>query len=165
MAISPNFSMQKMMLKIPGIGSIQRFHITSLRIPAIKITWPWDVSSIITFSASLPLCAGNSPVTGEFPSQRPVTRSFDVFFDLRLNKHLGKQSKAIYLKRHRAHYDVTVMRDCSLGLESNKVNAVDITRWLPIRSGLILGLRPANERRCYKVTPSLIGCAILESAP
>ena len=33
-----------------------------------------------------------SPVTGEFPAQRPVTRSFDVFFDLRLNKRLGKQS-------------------------------------------------------------------------
>ena len=31
-------------------------------------------------------------VTGEFPSQRPVTRSFDVFFDLCLNKQLSKQS-------------------------------------------------------------------------
>ena len=29
---------------------------------------------------------------GEFPTQRPVTRSFDVFFDLRLNKRLSKQS-------------------------------------------------------------------------
>ena len=37
------------------------------------------------------LC-GNSPVLGEFPSQRPVMRSFDVFFDLRLNKRLSKQS-------------------------------------------------------------------------
>ena len=37
------------------------------------------------------LC-GNSPVTGEFPTQRPVTRSLDVFFDLHLNKRLGKQS-------------------------------------------------------------------------
>ena len=45
-----------------------------------------------TFSALLALCAGNSPVTGEFPSQRPVRRSFDVFFDLRLNKRLSKQS-------------------------------------------------------------------------
>ena len=45
-----------------------------------------------TFSALLVLCAGNSPVTGEFPAQRPVTRSFDVLFDLRLNKRLGKQS-------------------------------------------------------------------------
>ena len=40
----------------------------------------------------LALCAGNSPVTGEFPAQRAVTRSFDVFFDLRLNKRLSKQS-------------------------------------------------------------------------
>ena len=38
------------------------------------------------------LYAGNSPVTGEFPTQRPVTRSFDVFFDLRPNKRLSKQS-------------------------------------------------------------------------
>ena len=44
-----------------------------------------------TFSVLLALCAGNSPVTGEFPAQRPVTRSFDVFFDLRLNKRLSKQ--------------------------------------------------------------------------
>ena len=46
-----------------------------------------------TFSALLAICAGNSPVPGEFPAQRPVTRSFDVFFDLRLNKRLSKQSR------------------------------------------------------------------------
>ena len=34
---------------------------------------------------------GNSPVHGEFPAQRPVTRSFDVFFDLRPNRRLSKQ--------------------------------------------------------------------------
>ena len=45
-----------------------------------------------TFSALLALCAGNSPVTGEFPAQKPVKRSFDVFFDLRLNKRLSKKS-------------------------------------------------------------------------
>ena len=44
-----------------------------------------------TFSALLAICAGNSPVTVEFPPQRPVTRSFDVSFDLRLNKRLSKQ--------------------------------------------------------------------------
>ena len=44
-----------------------------------------------TFSALLAICAGNSPVPGEFPAQRPVTRSFDVFFDLRPNKRLCKQ--------------------------------------------------------------------------
>ena len=45
-----------------------------------------------TFSALLAICAGISPVPGEFPTQRQVTRSFDVYFDLRLNKRLGKQS-------------------------------------------------------------------------
>ena len=45
-----------------------------------------------TFSALLAICARNSPVPGEFPAQRTVTRSFDVFFDLRLNKRLSKQS-------------------------------------------------------------------------
>ena len=42
--------------------------------------------------ALLALCVGNSPVAGEFPTQRPMTRSFDVFFDLCLNKRLKKQS-------------------------------------------------------------------------
>ena len=51
-----------------------------------------------TFSVSLAHCAGNSPVTGEFPSQRPVTHSFDVFFDLRLNKRLSKQSRRRWLE-------------------------------------------------------------------
>ena len=45
-----------------------------------------------TFSALLAICAGNSPVPGEVPAQRPVTRSFDVFFDLRPNEGLSKQS-------------------------------------------------------------------------
>ena len=49
-------------------------------------------SSNKTFSALLALCVGNSPITGEFPSKRPVTRSFDVFFGLRLNKQWSKQS-------------------------------------------------------------------------
>ena len=52
----------------------------------------WWRHQIETFSALLALCAGNSPVTGEFPTQRPVTRTFDVFFDLRLNNRLSKQS-------------------------------------------------------------------------
>ena len=46
-----------------------------------------------TFSALLAICTGNSPVPGEFPAQRPVTRSFDVYFDLRPNKGLSKQSR------------------------------------------------------------------------
>ena len=45
-----------------------------------------------TMMTLLTLCAGNSPVTGKFPVQMPVTRSFDAFFGLHLNKRLSKQS-------------------------------------------------------------------------
>ena len=65
------------------------FHVPSL----VYINWPWWRHQMETFSALLTICAGNSPVPGEFPTQRPVTRSFDVFFDLRLNKQLSKQSR------------------------------------------------------------------------
>ena len=52
----------------------------------------WWRHQMETFSALLALCAGNSPVNGEFPSQKPVTRSFDVFCHLCLNKRLSKHS-------------------------------------------------------------------------
>ena len=57
-----------------------------------KTVVTWWRHQMETFSALLAIWAGNSLFTGEFPTQRPVTRSFDVFFDLRLNKRLSKQS-------------------------------------------------------------------------
>ena len=59
---------------------------------------PWWRNQMETFFALLAICAGNSPVTDEFPAQRPVTRSFDVFVDLRLNKRLSKQSWGWWFK-------------------------------------------------------------------
>ena len=52
----------------------------------------WWRHQMETLSALLAICTGNSPVPGEFPSHRPMTRSFHVFFDLRLNKSLSKES-------------------------------------------------------------------------
>ena len=52
----------------------------------------WRRHQMETCSALLVLREGNPPATGGFPSQRPVTWSFDVFFDLRLNIRLSKQS-------------------------------------------------------------------------
>ena len=41
-------------------------------------------------------------------------RSFDVFFDLRLNKPLSKRNReTVELRRHRAHYDIIVMQSLS----------------------------------------------------
>ena len=71
-----------------------------------------------SFSALLALCEGNSPVIGEFPSQRPVTRSFDVFFDLRPNKRLTKQLRRRWFETPsrslRRHYNVSRKCICNL---------------------------------------------------
>ena len=62
-----------------------------------------------TFSALLALCVGNSLVNGEFPSQRPVMRSFDAPLICALNKRLSKQLEAGDLRCHGAYYYIIVM--------------------------------------------------------
>ena len=80
-----------------------------------------------TFSALPAICAGNSPVPGKLSTQRPVTRIFHVFFDLRLNKRLSKQSCGD-LRRYRAHYDVTLMKNNSGFIIEN---SFQVTFWVP----------------------------------
>ena len=53
---------------------------------------PWWRHQMETFFALLAICVENLPVTDEFPAQRPVTLSCDVFFDLSLIKRLSKHS-------------------------------------------------------------------------
>ena len=63
------------------------------------------------FRVTGPLC-GEFTGPGEFPTQRPVTRSFDVFFDLRLNKRLSKQARGWWFEMPSfGHYDVNVMME------------------------------------------------------
>ena len=71
------------------IRNMDLLQLCSVVLPKICSWWRRQME---TFSALLAFSAGNSPVPGEFPAQRPVTRSFDVFFDLRLNKRLSKHS-------------------------------------------------------------------------
>ena len=63
-----------------------------------------------TFSALMALCAGNSPVTGEFPTQMPVTRNFDISLICAWISGWVNNGKAGNLRRHCAHYDVNVMK-------------------------------------------------------
>ena len=77
-----------------------------------------------TFSVLLALCAGNSLVTSEFPEQKPVTQNFDVFFDLRLNKQLSKQSRGWWFERPSGFGDdIAVMDWISVisGMKSSKI--------------------------------------------
>ena len=63
-----------------------------------------------TFSALLASCVGNSLVTSEFPAQRPVTQSFDVLFDLRLNIWLSKQSLGWWFEMPLWHHCYVISR-------------------------------------------------------
>ena len=71
----------------------------------ISMNISWRRHRMESFSALLGLCAGNLPVTGEFPAQRPVTHSFGVF----LTNGWVNNRDAGDLRNHRAHYDVTVI--------------------------------------------------------
>ena len=87
--------------------------------------YTWWRHQMETFSALLALCAGNSPVTGEFPTQRPVTRSFNVFFDLRLMNRWVNIREAGDLRHQCVHFDVSVMLVCF----GNKLKYSNYSTW------------------------------------
>ena len=70
-------------------------------------------SSNKTLSALLALCAGDSPVTGEFPSQRPVTRGFFLLIYAWINVWVNNRETGD-LRRHCDHYALTVMYKAAL---------------------------------------------------
>ena len=72
----------------------------------------WWRHHLETFSALLALCEGNPPGTGGLPSQRLVTRSFDFFFDKRLNKPFSKQSRRRWFETSSSW----LWRHCSVGV-------------------------------------------------
>ena len=120
-----------------------------------------------TFSALLALCAGNSPVPCEFPTQRPVTRSFDVFFDLRLNKQLSKQpwgwwfeTPSWSLRRHCNEYTIwyySMFYNRSIYI--NKLYVLGTTILFALMCALIKGwqlainLRTIVRPKREKITP------------
>ena len=72
----------------------------------------------------LALCVGNSPVTSEFPAQRPVTWSFDFFLSAPWINGWVNNHEAGDLRHHRAHYDVILMvlqyiYVCLLAIQAN----------------------------------------------
>ena len=94
------------------------------------ITW-WR-HQMETFSSLLAICAGNSPVPGDLPTQRPVTRNFEVFFDLRPNKLLSKQSWCWWFEtpsrplwRHRNGNATSVYSWCKI----HSINIEIVNQW------------------------------------
>ena len=84
-------------------------HQTKLKAILQVTKWSWRRNQMETFSTLLALCAGNSLVTSEFPSQRPVTGSCCVFFICTWTDGSVNNLDAGDLRCHCAHYDVTVM--------------------------------------------------------
>ena len=93
--------------------------------PLVTFTKSWCCHQMETFSALLALCEGNSPVTGGFPSQRTVIRSFDIFYDLRLNKRLSKQSKRLWFET----LSRSLWRRCNVIFQSNSYLSHNVTRF------------------------------------
>ena len=85
-----------------------------------------------TFSALLALCVGNSPVTSEFPSQEPVTRSFDVFFRLQVNKRLIKQLRRRWFETP----------SCSLWCNCNVV----ASPWISTYNGILRKVKYSSQK-------------------
>ena len=113
----------------------------------------WWRHQMETFTASLVLCKGNSPVTGGFPSQRSVTRSFDVFFDLRLKKRLSKQSRGWWFEtqlcslwRHRNEFGIADDRPPLLPVHPPRIHPGLRTG----RPGLTLPQFGAQLRPCHQ---------------
>ena len=79
------------------------------------------------FSRYCPFVRGHSLVSSEFPAQRPVTRSFDVFFDPRLNKRLGNQSWCCWFET----LSIPLWRQCSdlWAVITVYINDLYATRW------------------------------------
>ena len=121
-----------------------------------------------TFSALLAFCTGNWPVTGEFPAQRPVTRSFDVLFDLRPNKWLSKQSHGD-LRRHCAHHDVIVMKlPLVYTLTFRFMTKSTTTKFTNADNGLYFNIKtifPGREITVIKISRSLNRLIFIMGAP
>ena len=84
-------------------------------VSGVHTWWPHQTE---IFSALLALCAGNSPATGEFPAQRSVTWSFDVFFICAWINRWVNNREAGDLRLRCAHYDVTVVNStCDIIVE------------------------------------------------
>ena len=94
----------------------------------VDLVWYDDVIKWKIFRVTGPSC-GKPPVTGGFPSQRPVTRSLDVFFALCLYKRLSKNWDAGDLRRNRTHYDVNVMEKRVLRWRVPSTCRPSVERW------------------------------------
>ena len=90
--------------------------------------------------------------------------SFDVFFDVRLNKRLSKQSRRRYLRRHRSHYDVTVtwIHITVKSTGNERFRTFTLKKWIKCRMTIITSDNFAfNIRIQIVILPILNYCKLI----
>ena len=136
---SPSVTLSRLLLCFTIIRQILFWNSIKGLIPfleesVVTMRNAWWRHQIETFFALLAICGGNSPVTGKSHAQRPVTRSFDVFFLICawINGWINNRETGD-LRRHRVHYDVIVMargRMQQRSLNPDASRPRDWTNWL-----------------------------------
>ena len=118
--------------------------------------YTWWRHQMETLFSLLAICAGNSPVTGEFPAHRPVTRSFDLSFDLRLNKRLNKQSWGWWFEtpwrslwRHRNVMAKSTAVDIYCFLKSTRLATLGVKPLMDIMCRISKGRKTLSEARQF----------------
>ena len=105
----------------------------------------WWHHQMGTVSMSLALCEGNPPVTGGFPSQRPVMQKFYVFFDLHLNKRLSKPSRCQWFETPShslwRHCNVPTPSQCWEMIKKMQINSYVSWNQLSMRRVSIIDMR------------------------
>ena len=125
-----------------------------------------DVIKWKHFPCYWPYERGILPVTGEFSAQRPVTRSFDVFFDLHLNKQLSKQSWCWWFEtlsrslwRH-CNDELSLDKLKNWFISSSPPSAAYTRQWIgsalvQIMAGCLFGAKPLSKPMldCHQLGP------------
>ena len=107
------FRMYSKLLKLKSVGTRSVLFIAQERI-FVYTMFTRFVSMRTSLKGIISRVTG--PLCGEFPSQRPVTRNFDIFFDQCLNKRLSKQLRGWWFEtpsRPLRHHSNAVLYDLS----------------------------------------------------
>ena len=102
------------------------------------------------FRVTGPLC-GEFTGPGEFPTQRPVTWSFDVFFDLRLNKRLSKQPRGWWFET----LSLSLWRHCN-AYHNNRPGREYRQTWWGIPETVPPSIAGCRYRMCKNRNPRLV---------
>ena len=152
---------------------VARSSVTNILIHKVDhcLSRRWIFTMMTSSNRTLFRGTGRSPATGEFPSHRPVTRSFDVFFDLHRNKRFSKpwwgwwlKTPSRSLRRHcNGHRSKSMSRNdskCNLFFKINSMTSVEYPHYMSQRAhkvDLSIDMMMSSNGSFFRVTGPLCG--------